>query len=92
MTCITGAPPLWGLPGNMHLLLLAGSLGYNRQALDAGVVASVIGDERETVFKSGRGDPGVGYSYGTSIATRAVGRFGPPEAQGAVEGIDDEVA
>jgi hypothetical protein len=44
----------------MHLLLLAGSLGCNRQALDAGVVASVIGDERETAFKDGRGDPGVG--------------------------------
>ncbi len=76
----------------MHLLLLAGGLGYDRQALDAGVVARVVGDERETVFESGRGDPGVGYSYRTSPATRAVGRFGPPEAQGAVEGVDDEVA
>ena len=81
-----------GLPGNMRLLLLAGGLGHDRQVFDAGVVASVVGDEREIVFEGGRSDPGVGYSYRASTATRAVGRFGPPEAQGAVEGIDDEVA
>ena len=63
----------------MLLLLLAGGLGHDRQVL-------------EIVFEGGRSDPGVGYSYGASTATRAVGRFGSPEAQGAVEGIDDEVA
>lgn len=69
-----------------------GDLGYDRQALDAGVVARVVGDERDVVFEGGRGNPGVGYSYWASIATRAVGCFGPQEAQGAVEGIDNEVA
>lgn len=60
--------------------------------VDAGVVGRVVGDERDVVFEGGRGDPGVGYSYGASLATRSVGTFGPPEAQGAVEGIDDKVA
>jgi hypothetical protein len=60
--------------------------------IGAGVVARVVGDERDVVIEGGRGDPGVGNTYGVSFATRAVGRLGPPEAQGAVEGIDDEVA
>lgn len=81
--------PNW--PGAYRRLLWRGDLDHDRQALDAGVVARVVGDEREIVFEGGRGDPGVGYSYLASIATCAVGRFGPPEAQGAVEGIDDEV-
>jgi hypothetical protein len=51
-----------------------------------------IGDEREVMLKGSRGDPSVGYSYWASMATRAVSSFGPPETQGTVEGIDDEVA
>lgn len=75
--------------GEYRHLLWLGDFSFDRQALGAGVVARVVGDEREVVFE---GDPGVGYSYGASFATRAVGRFGPPEAQEAVEEIDDEVA
>jgi hypothetical protein len=44
------------------------------------------------MLKGSRGDPSVGYSYWASMATRAVSSFGPPETQGTVEGIDDEVA
>lgn len=40
-------------------LLLLGGLGYDRQVLYAGVVAGVVGDERETVLEGGCGDPGV---------------------------------
>jgi hypothetical protein len=79
-------------PGGYRRLLRLGGLGHNRQALDAGVVARVVGDERDVVFEGGRGDPGVGYSYWASLATRSVGSFGPPEAHGAVEGKDDKVA
>ena len=77
--------------GEYRHLLWLGDFSHDRHGLDAGVVARVVGDEREVVFEGSRGDPSVGYSYRASIATRAVGRFGPPEAQGAVEGIDDEV-
>ena len=72
-------------PGAYRRLLWLGGLCHDRQALDAGVVVRVVGDERKVVFEGVRGDPGIGYSYRASIATRAVGRFGPPEAQGAVE-------
>jgi hypothetical protein len=78
--------------GEYRHLLWLGDFSHDRQALDAGVVARVVGDESEVVFEGGRGDPGVGNTYRASFATRAVGCFGPPEAQGAVEGIDDEVA
>ena len=79
-------------PGWYGCLFRLSDLGHDCQVLDAGVVTRIVGDEREVVFEGGRGDPGVGYSYGASFAARAVGRFGPPEAQGAVEGIDDEAA
>jgi hypothetical protein len=66
--------------GEYRHLLWLGDFSHDCQGLDAGAVARVVGDEREVVFEGGRGDPGVGYSYRASFATRAVGCFGPPEA------------
>jgi hypothetical protein len=57
--------------------------------ISAGVVARVVGDEREVVFEGGCGDPGVGYSCRASIATHAVGRFSPPVAHQAAHQLID---
>ena len=58
--------------GEHRYLLWLGDFSHDRQALDAGVVARVVGDEREVVFEGGRGVPGVGNTYRASFATRAV--------------------
>jgi hypothetical protein len=56
--------------GEYRCLLWLGDFSHDRQALDAGVVARVVGEEREVVFEGGRGDPGVGNTYRASFATR----------------------
>jgi hypothetical protein len=67
-------------PGAYRRLLWLGDLCHDRQALDAGVVASVVGDEREVVFEGGRGDPGVG-GFDSLLASESF------QVQAGIEGM-----